>query len=250
MVSGIDLPYASDARARAPGIDPIPFPGLVLPSGPMMTRTTAGSAFPVCFALAALLAATPGAHEALAQEQTFHLTYPTQIGDLTFSEIRQATESDRATHLVYKAPGIALTIYIYGGGPDLPDGAESPGLNREFEQVKEAIHDPRAWKKAKDVREGQVDLGTAPHQLPAREAVFKVKSDAGKANSYLYLTALNHVFFKVRCTATGVKPDVEERNLAAIRVAVGDLIHKLFETPPDPSDAAPSTGSESRGTPV
>ena len=77
----------------------------------------------------ALLAGLP---PGVADEQTvtLHLTYPTKIGDLAFKEIRQATEKDRSTQLLYKAPGIVLTFYIYGGGPDLPDGIDSPRLNQ------------------------------------------------------------------------------------------------------------------------
>jgi hypothetical protein len=78
----------------------------------------------------------------------------------------------------------------------------------------------------KQVREGKADLGLAPHLTPAREAVFDVTSDDGsKAISYIYLTAANHVFFKIRFTA-GVEREVAERNIAAIREAVGEIIRQ------------------------
>jgi len=187
--------------------------------------------------LALVVASNPGV--ALAQKVTLNLTYPETIGDLAFKEIRHPTENDRATQILYKAPGIVLTFYIYGGGPDLPDGADSPLLEKEFEGAKEAIHNPQVWKKAKDVRDGKVDLGKAPHLVPAREGVFKVKGPQGKANSYLYLAALNHVFFKIRCTTSGLKQDAEESNLSAIRIAAGDMIRKLFESSPEASASAP-----------
>ena len=52
--------------------------------------------------------------------------------------------------------------------PEAPDGIESPQLNKEFEEAKQSVQDPRAWVEAKLVHEGTVDLGVAPHRIPAR----------------------------------------------------------------------------------
>ena len=185
-------------------------------------------------------APTTAPGQSQTEKQKLRLTYPNTIGDLTFKEVRPPSENARSTQILYRAPGIVLTIYIYGGGPDLPDGVDSPALIREFETAKEAIHDPQAWKKARHVSDGTVELGKAPRLVPAREAVFKVKSDGKKSNSYLYISAVHHVFFKVRCTVTELKEEIEQRNLAAIRVAVGEMIHKTFELPPEAAEPPPA----------
>lgn len=160
-----------------------------------------------------------------AESATLTLSYPTQVGDLAFSERRDPNEQVHSTQLVYKAPGMTLTLYIFGGGSELPDGVESPQFTKQFEMAKEAIHDPRAWKRVKQVHEGDAELGVAPSSIPAREAVFNVRSEDSKATSYLYLAAAGHVFFKVRYTGD-VEREVLERNAAAIRSAVGEIIHK------------------------
>ena len=173
-----------------------------------------------------VLAVAVGVTRLQAGQDAFTLSYPEQIGDLSFSERRDPTEQVRSTQLVYKAPGMTLTLYIFGGGPELPDGVDSPQFAKEFELAKDAIRDPRAWKRVKAVHEGNADLGVAPFLVPAKEAVFSLRSDDTKATSYLYLAAAGHVFFKVRYTG-GVEREVLERNAAAIREAVGQTIRKV-----------------------
>lgn len=166
-----------------------------------------------------------GAAVVHAVEPTLTLSYPPKIGDLSFTERRDPSEESHSTQLVYKAPGMTLTLYVFGGGPELPDGVDSPQFSEQFNSAVAAIHDPRAWKRAKQLREGNVSLGVAPNLIPGREAVFKVSSDESKAMSYLYLAAAGHVFFKARFTA-GVEREVAERNAVAIREAVGETIRQ------------------------
>lgn len=166
---------------------------------------------------------------ALAEEVTLKLSYPKQIADLSFKELREPSDQSRSTQLVYKAPGMTLTLYIYGGGADLTDGTDSPVFTKEFESAKEAIRDPRAWKRAKQLHDGTVDLGVAPFLVPAREATFNVKSEDMKGTSYLCLAAANHVFFKIRYTVSSVQREREERNIAAIREAVGEIIRNAVQ---------------------
>ena len=182
--------------------------------------------------LVGLIISLPTAFEArvaLAEETTLKLSYPKQIADLSFKELREPSDESRSMQLLYKAPGMTLTLYIYGGGADLTDGVDSPVFTKEFESSKEAIHDPRAWKRAKQLHEGTVDLGVAPFLVPAREATFNVKSEDMKGTSYLYLAAANRVFFKIRYTVSGVLRESEERNIAAIREAAGEIIRSATQ---------------------
>jgi len=163
-----------------------------------------------------------------AGEGTLRLSYPERIGDLSFVKRRDPSEQDHSTQLVYHAPGMTLTLYVFGGGLELPDGVDSSQFSEQFNAAVEAIHDPRAWKRAKQLREGNVALGVAPNYVAAREAVFNVVSDESKATSYLYLAAVSHVFFKVRFTAS-VEREVAERNATAIREAVGETIRHALQ---------------------
>ena len=192
--------------------------------------------------LVGLMMSLPAAFDtgvALAEETTLKLSYPKKIEDLSFKELREPGDETRSTQLVYKAPGMTLTLYIYGGGADLTDGVDSLVFTREFESAKKAIQDPRAWKRAKQVHEGTVHLGVAPFLVAAREAIFNVKSEDMKGTSYLYLAAANRVFFKIRYTASGVQRESEERNIAAIREATGEIIRNA--TQPAPAKRPAST---------
>ena len=119
---------------------------------------------------AAFLCAASHAPSCAAEKPGVPFHFPKTIGDLPLAEIRQPTETNRATRVFYGVPGITLTLYIFGSAPEAPDGIESPQLNKEFEEAKQSVQDPRAWVEAKLVHEGTVDLGVAPHRIPARES--------------------------------------------------------------------------------
>jgi hypothetical protein len=211
-------------------------------------RAVRGLALATC-----LLAALHGGPTA-EESTTLSLDIPTAIGDLKFNEVRKATEETRSTQLVYKAPGLTLTVYIYGARPGTPDGIESEQLNAEFAQAKGAIQDPRAWKHAKLEHEGTAQFGAPPHLFAAREAAFGVKSEDGSATSYLYLMAEQGVFFKVRYTVHKNQRETGEAQLPAIRQRVGELIAKVIEKkggPDQPVEAQrPASTPEDRAQAV
>ena len=178
---------------------------------------------------AAFLCAAYHAPSCAAEKPGIPFHFPKTIGDLPLAEIRQPTETNRATRVFYGVPGITLTLYIFGSAPEAPDGIESPQLNKEFEEAKQSVQDPRAWVEAKLVHEGTVDLGVAPHRIPAREAVFNVKSQDDSAISCLCLTAAQGLYFKIRYTVDRSQQKVGEQQLAHIYRAVGELIESVGE---------------------
>lgn len=190
---------------------------------------------PVCLAFglafAAWLGDCPPTLLNAGEPAPVSLDVPNSIGELALDKIRNPSETDRSTQIVYKAPGVTLTLYIFGYTPTPADGIESPELQKEFEQAKQAIHDPRAWKRAEQIREGTAELGVPTHQFLAREAVFNLKSDQGKAISYLYITAAHGLFFKIRYTAFQKQREFGEDQLPHIREAVGELIDKAHRKP-------------------
>ena len=192
---------------------------------PMLLSSALGLAF------AAWLGVCPPALLNAVESAPISLDVPKSIGELALDEVRNPSETNRSTQIVYKAPGVTLTLYIFGYTPTPADGIESPELKQEYEQAKQAIHDPRAWKRAKQVREGTAQLGISPHQFLAREAVFNVKSDEGKAISYLYITAAHGLFFKVRYTAFQAQREFGEEQLPHILEAVGELIDNAYRKP-------------------
>ena len=162
---------------------------------------------------------------AFAQEtKQLSFSYPKTIGDLALDEFTPSSETDRTTYLKYDAPGLTLTLYIWGGHSELADGIDSEQVQREFDQAIEAIQDPRAWKRAKKLHVGTAQLGTAPNQIIAREAVFKVKGEGLKGKSYLYITASNQVLFKVRYTVQRRYRKTGEQHLPDILRSVGNMI--------------------------
>ena len=183
--------------------------------------------FVVAFCCAGVIHATGAA------EITASFSFPKSIGELSFDKIREPTEDSRSTQVVYRAPDMTLTLIIFGGDSELPDGIESERFKAEFEKSKMAVLDPRAWDKAKLLREGIAELGTAPRLVPAREASFKITDDGTKSLSYLYLAASNRVFFKVRYTVSRKRRESGEMHLPLIRSAVGQLITNFAEKQSD-----------------
>jgi len=180
-------------------------------------------------ALATCLVAAVHGGVAAEESTTLSLVIPAAVGDLKFEGVRNPTEESRSTQLVYKAPGLTMTVYIYGAHPGTPDGIESEQLNTEFAQAKVAIQDQRAWKHAKLEHEATVQFGAPPHLFTAREAVFAVQSEDGRATSYLYLLAQQGVFFKVHYTVHKAQREIGEAQLPIIRQKVGELIGNVLE---------------------
>ena len=158
-----------------------------------------------------------------AEKFTASFSFPKTIGELSFDKLREPTE-DRSTQAVYQAPGMTLTVIIFGSSSDLPDGIESERFRAEFETSKMAVLDPRAWDKAKLLREGTAVLGAPPKTIPAREASFMISEEGMKSFSYLYLAASRKVFFKVRYTVAKKQRKSGEQHLPLIRSAIGQLI--------------------------
>ena len=72
-------------------------------------------------------------------------------------------------------------------------------------------------------------MASSRHSIPAREAVFNVKSQDDSAISYLCLTAAKGLYFKIRYTVDRSQQKVGEQQLPHIYRAVGELIESVSE---------------------
>ncbi|MBX3702988.1 MAG: hypothetical protein KF822_04375 [Steroidobacteraceae bacterium] len=101
----------------------------------------------------------------------------------------------------YNAPGAALTIYVYDAGvAEVPDGADSIAVCREFEDAKQGVRGSPAYGNTRFRSEHLVRLAPPEDAPLAREAVFEMDREGRHLISYLWITGVAKHFVKLRFT--------------------------------------------------
>jgi hypothetical protein len=153
------------------------------------------------------------------------LEIPLQFGPLSYRGTPD-TFGDPALGRGYRfnGPGMALTFYAYDSGTsDIPDGADNIPVCEEFEHAKS---DVMQAGYSHTVHKGDQLVRLSPpedHPL-AREAAFEFELENHPALSFLWFTAAEKNFIKVRFTADAqLRDDVPELRRAVLD-ALGEAI--------------------------
>jgi hypothetical protein len=188
---------------------------------------------------ATLLAASAGAAGARKADTRDSITLapsllemPMRIGPMVAEEQpHRYPDTELGVSYQYHAPGLSLTIYIYDGGVEqIPDGTESIPVCQQFEIAKQNIR--QSVRNARLTSEHLVRL-LPPADLPLmREAVFEGEHDTRPLVTFVWITALNGHFIKLRFTSAADLRDELPDARRAVLSALGAAIEPYLKSKP------------------
>lgn len=157
------------------------------------------------------------------------LEIPARIGPLASDGVAHGF-GDRSLGVGYQynGSGLSLTVYVYDAGVvDIPDGGDTVQACQQFEQAKgDILH---AGYANATLKSQQLVRLAPPHDLPlAREAVLEYTRGDQALVSYLWMTAFDQNFVKLRFSLDlrlrDEIPEARRAVLDALRAAMEPLL--------------------------
>ncbi|HET9475781.1 MAG TPA: hypothetical protein VFO82_17910, partial [Steroidobacteraceae bacterium] len=144
----------------------------------------------------------------------------------------------------YSGNGLSLTVYVYDAAvADIPDGADTVPTCMQFEQAKYDV--TRAGYANVTLKSQQLARLAPPADLPlAREAVFEYERAGQPSISYLWITAVNKNFVKMRFSLDARLRDEVPEARRAVLTALGTAMQPQLQPP------APKTEGEEKSGPA
>jgi hypothetical protein len=176
------------------------------------------------------------------------LELPPRIGPLVTDGVAHGFGDPRlGVGYQYNGDGLALTLYVYDGGiPDIPDGGDTIASCQQFEQAKSEIQG--AGYSNVSLKSQQLVRLAPPEPAPvAREAVLELTRNGHEVISYLWVTAFDRNFIKLRFSLDAALRD----EMAEARRAVLDALGAAMKPHLAPVPVASEPGKpEPAGTSI
>jgi len=132
----------------------------------------------------------------------------------------------------YDGAGLSLTVYVYDAGiADIPDGGDTTPTCMQFEQAKQDV--TRVGYANTTLKSEQLARLAPPDDLPlAREAVFEFERGGKPTISYLWITAVNKNFVKMRFSLDARLRDEVPEARRSVLSALGTAMKPQLQPPP------------------
>jgi hypothetical protein len=170
------------------------------------------------------------------------LEMPRRIGPMYLQgEPHKFSPAELGYGYQYDGAGLSLTVYVYDGGiADIPDGGDTTPTCMQFEQAKQDVS--RAGYADVTLKSQQLARLAPPADLPlAREAVFEFERGGKPTISYLWITAVNKNFVKMRFSLDARLRDEVPEARRSVLSALGTAMQPQLQ-PPAPK---PQSGENS-----
>jgi hypothetical protein len=130
------------------------------------------------------------------------------IGPMRFTGENSYTDRRLGRSFGYGASGISLIVYVYDYGlRDLPDGPDSVAACEQFERAKHEIEQGGNYQNVVLVNQVTRRMRDSADAPLAREALYEFDRNGVHAWSYLWLTAADGYFVKLRLS---LREDVKD----------------------------------------
>lgn len=159
------------------------------------------------------------------------------IGPMRYTGENRYTDRRLGRSFGYGTNGVSLLIYVYDYGlKDLPDGPDSAAACEQFERAKHEIERGGNYENVVLRNEATRRMGDTADAPLAREALYEFDRNGIHAWSYLWLTAADGYFIKLRLSLREeVKFELDEA-----RTEILATIAKALSARPARPAAAPA----------
>jgi hypothetical protein len=166
------------------------------------------------------------------------------IGPLRFSGENSYSDRRLGRSFGYGASGISLIVYVYDYGQrDFPDGPDSAAACEQFERAKHEIEQGGNYQNVVLLRQATRRMRDAADAPLAREALYEFDRNGVHAWSYLWLTAADGYFVKLRLSLReDVKDEIHDAR-AEILASVAEALAARPARPDIPSSGKPAETS-------
>jgi hypothetical protein len=168
------------------------------------------------------------------------LVLPTRIGPMSLSGAPHKYADPRlGISYQYTGDGTSLTVYIYDSGEkDLPDGADTMPVCREYETAKQGVE--QAYQKTQLRSERLVRLIPADDLPLMREAFYEYERDQRSTLSFIWITTVARHFVKLRLSMDPKLRDELPDARRALLSIMGEAIRPHLQ-PAEPNEKPPGT---------
>lgn len=168
------------------------------------------------------------------------LVLPKRIGPMVYSGAPHKYEDPAlGVSYQYASDGLSLTAYVYDAGErDLPDGADTTQVCREYEIAKQGV--TQAYQKVQLKTEQLARLNPPDDWPQAREAVYEYEREHRPTISFIWITTVAKHFLKLRLSMDPQLRDELPEARRAVLSIVGDAV-KPHLKPVDAEASAPGT---------
>jgi hypothetical protein len=160
------------------------------------------------------------------------------IGPMRYTGENRYSDRRLGRSFGYGASGISLIVYVYDYGlRDLPDGPDSVAACEQFERAKHEIENGGNYQNVVLLRQVTRRMRDSADAPLAREALYEFDRNGVHAWSYLWLTAADGYFVKLRLS---LREDVKDEMHDARQEILASVAKALADRPsrPEPSAAA------------
>ena len=175
------------------------------------------------------------------------LEMPRRIGPMYLQgEPHKFSPAELGYGYQYDGAGLSLTVYVYDSGiADIPDGGDTTPTCMQFEQAKQDV--TRAGYANVTLKSQQLARLAPPDDLPlAREAVFEFERGGKPTISYLWITAVNKNFVKMRFSLDARLRDEVPEARRSVLSALGTAMKPQLQ-PPAPKPQGEEKSEEKKG---
>jgi hypothetical protein len=152
------------------------------------------------------------------------LKLPDYIGVLDYMGERSRTDARAGKSYSYRAAGLALDIDLYNYPPEqLPDGVDSPVLQRQYVQALNAARAAAFDRHAKLLQEDIAPLGS-DGSFKALEAVLQLRKPGFSGRTYLWVAAIHGQLLEMRLDVKNGFEDDGHVSRSEVLAALGDTL--------------------------
>jgi len=158
------------------------------------------------------------------------------IGPMRYTGENRYSDRRLGRSFGFGASGISLIVYVYDNGlTGTPDGPDSIPACEQFERAKFEIEQGANYQNVRLVSEATRSLADSADAPRAREALYEFDRNGVHAWSYLWLTAADGYFVKLRLSLREeVKDEIAEARIEILTTIADALAERPARPAPDP----------------